>query len=62
MRRAPEVDRLLERLVDGQRAVLGPSLLGSYLFGSVATDHDEAGISDVDTTLVFIADIQRLLG
>lgn len=55
MRRAPEVDRLLERLVGGLRAVLGPSLLGSYVFGSAATGDYEPGISDVDTVAVLQA-------
>jgi hypothetical protein len=70
MCRDPEVDHLLERLVDGQRAVLGPSLRGSYLFGSAATEDYEPGIGDVDTVAVLratltsgqLADLEALHG
>lgn len=47
---------LLSRLTDGQEGVLGDDLLGSYVFGSVATGDFEPGISDVDTAVVLRAD------
>jgi hypothetical protein len=52
----PEVRELLSRLTDGQGDVLGEDLLGSYVFGSVATGDYEADISDVDTATVLRAD------
>ena len=52
----PEVRELLQRLTGGQEDVLGDDLLGSYVFGSVATGDFEAGISDVDTVTVLRAD------
>lgn len=47
---------LLQRLVRGQRDVLGDSLVGSYVFGSAVTGDYEPGISDVDTVAVLRAD------
>jgi predicted nucleotidyltransferase len=52
----PEVRELLGRLADEQERVLGADLLGSYVFGSVATGDFEADISDVDTATVLRAD------
>jgi hypothetical protein len=52
----PEVRRLLPRLTDAQEDVLGVDLIGSYVFGSVATGDFEPGISDVDTATVLRAD------
>ena len=46
----------MSRLTDGQEGVLGDDLLGSYVFGSVATGDFEPGISDVDTAVVLRAD------
>jgi predicted nucleotidyltransferase len=51
-----EVRELLPRLTHGQEAVLGDDLVGSYIFGSVATGDFEPGISDVDTAIVLRAD------
>ena len=46
----PELDRVLDRLVEGASAVLGPDLIGAYLVGSFAVgDADEH--SDVDVLL-----------
>jgi hypothetical protein len=43
----PELDRVLDRFVEGASAVLGPDLVGAYLVGSFALgDADEH--SDVD--------------
>jgi predicted nucleotidyltransferase len=53
----PEVEELLGRLTDGQQEVLGQGLLGSYVFGSVATGDFHPGISDVDTVVVLGADL-----
>jgi Domain of unknown function (DUF4111)/Nucleotidyltransferase domain len=50
------VRELLSRLTGGQEGVLGDDLLGSYVFGSVATGDFEPGISDVDTAVVLRAD------
>lgn len=55
----PEVRELLGRLADEQEDVLGANLLGSYVFGSVATGDFEADISDVDTTTVLRADLTQ---
>jgi predicted nucleotidyltransferase len=52
----PEVSELLRRLTQGQEDVLGDDLLGSYVFGSVASGDFEPGISDVDTVTVLRAD------
>jgi 1-acyl-sn-glycerol-3-phosphate acyltransferase len=52
----PEVRKLLPRLTDGQELVLGDDLLGSYVFGSVATGDFEPDISDVDAATVLRAD------
>jgi hypothetical protein len=43
---------VLDRVLEGQRRVLGDALVGSYLFGSAATGSFEPGISDVDTVAV----------
>ncbi|HEX4941995.1 MAG TPA: aminoglycoside adenylyltransferase domain-containing protein [Actinomycetota bacterium] len=51
-----EVRELLRRLTDGQHDALGDDLLGSYVFGSVATGDFESGISDVDTVSVLRTD------
>ena len=56
MHRDPEVERLLDRLVEDQRQALGPALTGCYLFGSVVTGDFEPGISDVDTVVVLADD------
>jgi len=53
----PDVGELLTRLLDGQVQVLGESLVGTYLFGSVVTDDFEPGISDVDTVAVVRSDL-----
>ena len=55
MRRDPEVERVLSRLLAGHRGVLGPALVGSYVFGSVVSGDYESGISDVDTVAVLRA-------
>jgi len=47
---------VLARLLEGLSAALGDDLVGLYLFGSVATDDDEPGISDVDTVAVLRSD------
>jgi hypothetical protein len=52
----PEVRTLLRRLTDGQHDVLSDDLLGSYVFGSLATGGFESGISDVDTVSVLRTD------
>jgi len=57
MRRDPEVEHVLSRLLAGHRAVLGPALVGSYAFGSVVSGDYEPGISDVDTVAVLGADL-----
>src|SRR5712691_7513272 len=54
----PDVGELLSRLVDGQRRALGESLVGAYLFGSVATGDFEPGVSDVDTVTVLWSDLE----
>ena len=51
------VGRLLTRLVDGQMQALGHDLVGSYLFGSVATDDFEPAVSDVDTVAILRSDL-----
>jgi hypothetical protein len=53
----PDVGELLTRLVDGQMRALGESLVGTYLFGSVATGDFEPGVSDVDTVTVLRSDL-----
>jgi predicted nucleotidyltransferase len=53
----PDVGELLTRLVDGQTRALGESLVGAYLFGSVATGDFEPGASDVDTVTVLRSDV-----
>jgi hypothetical protein len=55
----PDVGELLTRLVDGQVRALGESLVGTYLFGSVATGDFEPGVSDVDTVTVLRSDLGR---
>jgi hypothetical protein len=55
MRADPEADEVLQRLVDGQREALGPSLVGAYLFGSAVTEDYEPSVSDVDTVAVLRA-------
>lgn len=52
-----EAAELLDRLVDGQRRVLGDGLVGSYLFGSLATGDFEPGISDVDSAAILRSDL-----
>jgi predicted nucleotidyltransferase len=52
----PEVGELLSLLMGRQEDVLGDDLLGSYVFGSVATGDFEPGISDVDTATVLQVD------
>lgn len=52
----PDVGKLLSRLTNGHRDVLGDDLLGSYVFGSVVTGDFEPGISDVDTVAVLRVD------
>jgi predicted nucleotidyltransferase len=52
----PEVSELLSRLTQRQEHVLGDDLLGSYVFGSVATGDFEPGVSDVDTVTVLRGD------
>jgi hypothetical protein len=51
-----DVRTVLDRLVTGQRRVLGEDLVGSYLFGSAATGDFQPGVSDVDTIAVLRAD------
>jgi len=53
----PEVEEVLRRIVDHQEDVLRRDLVGSYVFGSVATGDFEPGISDVDTAAVLRADL-----
>ena len=53
----PEVTELRGRLTDGQEDILGDGLLGSYVFGSVATGDYEPGTSDVDTATVLQTDL-----
>jgi hypothetical protein len=53
----PEVRELLSRLAETQEGVLGDDLLGSYVFGSVATGDFEADISDIDSVAVLRADL-----
>ena len=43
-----EIERLLSDILSGIRRTLGDRLVGLYLYGSVATDGFEPGISDVD--------------
>lgn len=52
-----EAAELLDRLVDGQRRVLGEDLVGTYLFGSLATGDFEPGISDVDTAAILRSEL-----
>lgn len=52
-----EAAGVLDRLVEGQRRVLGEDLVGSYLFGSLATGDFEPGISDVDTATILRSDL-----
>jgi hypothetical protein len=53
----PGVGALLSRLVDTQTQTLGVNLVGSYLFGSVATGDFEPGISDVDIVAIVRSDL-----
>jgi predicted nucleotidyltransferase len=55
----PEAREVLTRLMQGQRQVLGPELIGSYLFGSMATGDFEPGISDLDTVVVVSSELTR---
>jgi hypothetical protein len=55
----PVAEELLARLVGGQKQALGDDLVGSYLFGSLATGDFDPGISDVDTVAVLHADLTR---
>ncbi len=54
-----EAAELLDRLVEGQRRALGEGLVGSYLFGSLATGDFEPGISDVDTAAILRSDLSE---
>lgn len=51
------VNQVLTRLIGGQRAVLGESLVGVYLFGSAATGSFEPGSSDIDTVVLLREDL-----
>jgi streptomycin 3"-adenylyltransferase len=53
-------DRVLARLLDGQRTALGDRLVGTYLFGSAAVGSFEPGASDVDTVAVLREDLTAL--
>jgi len=53
----PEVLDLLRRLVAGQRHVLGDTLVGSYLYGSVIGGDYDPEVSDVDTVCVLRAEL-----
>jgi hypothetical protein len=48
----PDVDWALSMLVPGMRAALGEVVLGAYVFGSVAHDEYDAGVSDLDVLAV----------
>ena len=48
----PDVDALLAHLLPKIQAVLGPRLLGAYLFGSVAAGEYDSDVSDVDVLAV----------
>ena len=51
------VNQVLTRLIGGQRAVLGESLVGVYLFGSAAIGSFEPGSSDIDTVVLLREDL-----
>ena len=51
---------MLVRLFDGQRAVLGESLVGAYLFGSAAIGSFERGASDIDTVVLVREDLTAI--
>lgn len=54
----PEVNALLDALLDGVRAVLGAHLVGAYLFGSLTTgDFDQD--SDIDALVVMDEDVSE---
>lgn len=53
----PAVNQTLARLLDGQRAALGDSLVGIYLFGSLVTGSFEPGSSDIDTVVLLRDDL-----
>src|SRR6476469_2135867 len=60
-----EIERLLADVLAGIRNMLGARLVGLYLYGSLATDGFEPGISDVDLLAategdVTPADLKRL--
>lgn len=50
-----EAERLLARLLSDQKRILGPELVGLYLFGSLAAGGFEPRVSDVDTVAVLRA-------
>jgi len=53
----PQVLDLLERLLGGQRRVLGDALVGSYLYGSVVGSDYDPEVSDIDTVCVLRTDL-----
>src|SRR5512135_1921727 len=57
----PEINALLEALLSGAQSVLGPSFVGLYLYGSLASGDFNPATSDVDFLVVTTDEVSSAL-
>ncbi len=53
----PEVERIVERLIDGVSAILADQLVGVYLYGSLITGDFDLRVSDIDLVVVMTREL-----